>query len=132
MCCVLLLWFWIWKLLGKIFFFTFFFVFGSFYAIRGWYALIYLLQQSMLKCRDNPNPQQNARNYNHRFLIKNTLSNVVADEASVETIQNTVIAVHHFSIYTLENLPVASLSSTLKRLRRNIRYSSYFIRKLNP
>ena len=37
-------------------------------------------------------------------VIKNKLSNVVEDKASLETIQSIVIAVHHLSIYTLDFL----------------------------
>ena len=71
----------------------------------------------MLKRRESSTVQQNAskkakkakqQQQQHQIpfykVIKNKLSNVVEDKASLETIQSIVIAVHHLSIYTLDFL----------------------------
>ena len=70
----------------------------------------------MLKRRESSTVQQNASKKAKQQqqqqqqqipfykVIKNKLSNVVEDKASLETIQSIVIAVHHLSIYTLDFL----------------------------
>ena len=70
----------------------------------------------MLKRRESSTVQQNASKKAKQQqqqqqipfykVIKNKLSNVVEDKASLETIQSIVIAVHHLSIYTLDFLNI--------------------------
>ena len=76
-----------------------------------------LLLQTMLKRRESSTVQQNASKKAKQQqqqqqqnqipfykVIKNKVSNVVEDKASLETIQSIVVAVHHLSIYTLDFL----------------------------
>ena len=62
-------------------------------------------QNASKKAKKAKQQQQQQQNQIPLYkVIKNKLSNVVEDKASLQTIQSIVVAVHHLSIYTLDFL----------------------------